>query len=145
MAAQVLARESHSPQETEKIAADLAATLAGGDCIALRGELGAGKTCFVRGLAAGLGANPRSVSSPTFILLNIYSGGRLTLYHLDAYRTHGPEDFAGIGFSELLEQGGIVAVEWAERIESLLPARRIDIMLKALDEQSRRIEIARPG
>src|SRR5205807_1088793 len=100
-----------------------------------------GKTQFVRGLLIGLGGNPRSVSSPTFVLLNVYDTGRLPLYHLDAYRVHGPDDFETIGFSELLEQGGIVVVEWAERVAALLPEKRIDIRIESIDETTRQISI----
>ena len=114
-------RLSHSPQETAAIAAAYAATLVGGECIALHGDLGAGKTEFVRGLVQGLGGNPRGVSSPTYVLLNVYPTPRLTVYHLDAYRVGGADDFEGIGFSELLEQGGVVVVEWASRVAELLP------------------------
>src|ERR1700691_2132966 len=103
---------SKSPKETELIAAELARELRGGECVALYGDLGAGKTQFVRGLARGLGANPRRVSSPTFVLLNVYSGKKLKLFHLDAYRVTGEEDFEGIGFGEMLDQGAIVVVEW---------------------------------
>jgi tRNA threonylcarbamoyladenosine biosynthesis protein TsaE len=133
--------ESHSVADTESIAMNLASTLIGGQCIALHGDLGAGKTQFVRGLVRGLAGNPRSVSSPTYVLLNIYDTGRLTIYHLDAYRIHGVDDFESIGFSELLEQGGVVVVEWASRITPLLPANAIEITLVSLDETRRRIEI----
>src|SRR5688572_25263040 len=95
---------SRSVAETESIAADLASTLKGGECLALEGELGAGKTQFVRGLVRALGGNARAVSSPTFVLLNLYETPRFAVYHLDAYRVHGEEDFAAIGFAELLEQ-----------------------------------------
>src|SRR5437762_6517870 len=104
-------RESQSVEQTEQIAADLARTLVGGEVVALDGELGAGKTQFVRGLVRGLGGDPRAVSSPTFVLLNIYDSGRLKLFHLDAYRITGPQDFEAIGFAELLEQKGVVVVE----------------------------------
>ena len=136
---------SDSVEQTESIAADLAARLTGGECIALHGDLGAGKTQFVRGLVRGLGGNPRSVSSPTFVLLNIYDTGRLAVYHLDAYRVHAEEDFEGIGFSELLEQAGVVVVEWAGRVAGLLPAERIDVKIDALDERNRAITIAVAG
>jgi tRNA threonylcarbamoyladenosine biosynthesis protein TsaE len=132
---------SNSVEETEAIAQKLAATLAGGECIALYGDLGAGKTQFVRGLVIELGGDPRAVSSPTFVLLNVYRGGRLAVYHLDAYRVSGAEDFESIGFSELLEQGGIVVVEWANRIESLLPASRISVRIEMLEEFKRKITI----
>jgi tRNA threonylcarbamoyladenosine biosynthesis protein TsaE len=134
-----LDRISESPGQTEEIAASLARDLSGGECIALSGDLGAGKTCFVRGLVAGLGGEPRGVSSPTFVLLNIYSTPRLTVFHLDAYRIHGAEDFEAIGFPELLEQGGLVVVEWPDRVRDLLPHPRIDIAIDAEGELRRRI------
>jgi tRNA threonylcarbamoyladenosine biosynthesis protein TsaE len=136
------AYESNSVQETEAIAADLARTLRGGECVALHGDLGAGKTQFVRGLVRGLGGNARSVSSPTFVLLNVYDAGRLTVYHLDAYRVGGAEDFEAIGFAELLDQDGVVVVEWAERVRDLLPDDCISVRIEPLGEQRRRIEIA---
>jgi tRNA threonylcarbamoyladenosine biosynthesis protein TsaE len=134
--------ESNSPEQTEAIAAGLAASLHGGEVIALHGDLGAGKTRFVRGLLRGLGGSERSVSSPTFVLLNVYSGGRLTVYHLDAYRIAGPDDFEAIGFSELLEQGGVVVVEWAERVDRLLPGERIDISIEHLGEDRRKLTMS---
>ena len=132
---------THSVAETEGVAAALAATLRGGECVALDGDLGAGKTQFVRGLVRGLGGNPRAVSSPTFVLLNVYDAGRLPVYHLDAYRVGGADDFEAIGFTELLGQGGVVVVEWAARVESLLPPGRTRVCIEALGEELRRIEI----
>ena len=134
---------SKSVGETEQIAADLAATLRGGECIAMDGELGAGKTQFVRGLLKGLGGDPKSVSSPTFVLLNVYDSGRLKLFHLDAYRVHGGQDFEAIGFAELIEQGGVVVVEWASRVRDLLPANLIAISIEHIDDHARRIVIDR--
>lgn len=132
---------TESAEETEALAARLAIQFRGGECIALHGDLGAGKTQFVRGLARGLGADPRAVGSPTFVLLHVYNTGRLTLYHLDAYRARGAEDFEGIGFGELLEQGGVVVIEWAARVENLLPAERIDVQIEPIGLTSRRVEI----
>jgi tRNA threonylcarbamoyladenosine biosynthesis protein TsaE len=137
--------ESHSVAQTEAVAAQLAKTLVGGECIALDGPLGAGKTQFVRGLAAALGADPRAVSSPTFVLLNIYRGGRIPLFHLDAYRVAGGEDFESIGFSELLEQNGVVVVEWASRIEKILPAAKINVGIEVTGKSTRRITIGDVG
>jgi tRNA threonylcarbamoyladenosine biosynthesis protein TsaE len=134
---------SNSIQETESIAAQLAQSLNAGDCIALTGELGAGKTQFVRGLVMGLGTNPRAVSSPTFVLLNVYPGGRLTVYHLDAYRVAGADDFEAIGFSELLQQQSVVVVEWADRVEKLLPPSRIEVKIETTGEFQRKITIDR--
>jgi tRNA threonylcarbamoyladenosine biosynthesis protein TsaE len=139
---------SQSVADTETIAAELARSLRGGECVALHGELGAGKTQFVRGMVRGLGGNPRAVSSPTFVLLNVYDdpASRLTLFHLDAYRVHGPGDFESIGFAELLEQArAIVVVEWAERVRDLLPGdRTIDVRIEPIAEARRQITITTP-
>src|SRR5215831_19055074 len=103
---------THSVAETEAAAARLAASLRGGEVVALHGELGAGKTQFTRGIVKGLGGDVHTVSSPTFVLLNVYDTGRLKVFHLDAYRVHGAEDFDAIGFAELLDQNGVIVVEW---------------------------------
>ena len=136
---------SKSVRETEQIAAKIARSFTGGECVALIGDLGAGKTQFTRGIVEGLGGDPHSVSSPTFVLLNVYDTGRLKVFHLDAYRVHGSDDFDSIGFTELLEQGGVVVVEWPQRVEALLPARRIEVTLTALSPHVRRIEIGLRG
>ena len=136
---------SHSVADTEAAASRLAATLRGGECVALYGDLGAGKTQFVRGLVIGLGGDGRAVSSPTFVLLNVYERGlRLPVYHLDAYRVSGPEELEAIGFSELLTQGGVVVVEWAQRVEPLLPPERIDVRIVPVGETSRLIDVGPP-
>ena len=132
---------SSSPEETQRLATELARSLAPGAVLALHGNLGAGKTQFVRGLLVGLGGNPRTVSSPTYVLLNVYDTGRLTLFHLDAYRVAGPDDFEGIGFTELLDQGGVVVVEWADRVAALLPPGTVHIYLEPTGEMTRRITI----
>jgi tRNA threonylcarbamoyladenosine biosynthesis protein TsaE len=137
-----LTHHSNSVKQTEQIAEDLARTLRGGECVALHGDLGAGKTQFVRGMVRGLGADPHAVSSPTFVLLNIYHTGRLTVFHLDAYRVHGAEDFEAIGFAELLDQGGVVVVEWAQRVISLLPEQRIDVRIDTTGKNTRTINIS---
>ena len=135
--------ETDTVAGTEAVAADLARTFVGGEVVALDGDLGAGKTQFVRGLVRGLGGDPRTVSSPTFTLLNVYPTGRLTLFHLDAYRTAGDDDLEAIGFAELLDQGGVVAVEWPSRLRHLLPARRYAVRLTAVGEMIRRIDVER--
>lgn len=145
--------DSSSVEETEQIASALASTLQGGECIALDGDLGAGKTQFVRGLVAGLGGDRRQVSSPTYVLLHIYNDAtssderpapmRLPIYHLDAYRVSGADELEAIGFSELLEQGGVVVVEWARRIADLLPAQRIDVTIEPTSATARRITVCR--
>ncbi|HZZ43945.1 MAG TPA: tRNA (adenosine(37)-N6)-threonylcarbamoyltransferase complex ATPase subunit type 1 TsaE [Tepidisphaeraceae bacterium] len=134
-------RVSNSVEETEGIAGEFARGLPGGSVVALAGEMGAGKTQFVRGMVLGLGGNRRMVSSPTFTLLNIYPTASLTVFHLDAYRTAGADDLEGIGFLELLEQGGVVVVEWPSRVESLLPASTLRVEIVPLDETTRRIAL----
>ena len=151
--------ETDSVQATEALASELAGELRGGECVALNGDLGAGKTQFVRGLVRGLGGDPRAVSSPTFVLLNVYGPGvaagnslpgsesgsqprhpqRLTVYHLDAYRVAGGDDFEAIGFAELLDQGGVVVVEWASRVKDLLPPDRIEIDIEPSGPTQRRV------
>jgi tRNA threonylcarbamoyladenosine biosynthesis protein TsaE len=137
--------DSDSVAATQRVARDLAITLIGGECIALHGDLGAGKTQFVRGLLTALGGNPRAVSSPTFVLLNVYdtpSPKIQKIYHLDAYRVGGADDFEAIGFTELLDQqNAIVVVEWADRVVSLLPSQRIDVTITPTGLTNRRIEI----
>ena len=112
---------SHSPGETFAFGERIAATLRAGDVLALCGDLGAGKTHFVKGLAAGLGV-AASVTSPTFTLIHEYPAGRLPLYHLDFYRLESEDDALRIGFEEYLDAGGVLAIEWADKFPALLPA-----------------------
>lgn len=133
---------SDSPATTRKIAAELAATLNGGEVIAFYGDLGMGKTCFTTGLAEGLGFTGE-VSSPTFAIINEYIGGRLNLYHFDMYRVTGWEDLYTTGYFEYMESGGVLAVEWSENIESALPENTIKITIKRIDETLREITVDR--
>ena len=135
--------ESGSAEETEAIAARFAKELSPGDVIRLEGELGAGKTAFVRGLAAGLGVRGR-VASPTFCIVREHPGA-LPLIHLDLYRLHGPEDLDGIGWEEYLASGAVIAVEWPERAGDLIPADACRVVISANGGDDRRtIEISRP-
>lgn len=110
---------SASPDATYAFAARLLARLAPGAVLALHGNLGAGKTCFVQGLARALDVRT-PVNSPTFTLVNEYKG-RLPLYHIDFYRLHQPEEALALGLEEYLQTDGITAIEWAERVAPLLP------------------------
>ena len=126
---------TRSEAETAAVASALAATLFAGDVILLSGNLGAGKTAFVRGLAEGLGIDAEDVSSPTFTLVHEYRGGRLTLYHVDLYRLEkaATDD---LGLEEL--HRGVLAIEWPDRLSHQLPgARRVSIEI--LDGDERRI------
>jgi tRNA threonylcarbamoyladenosine biosynthesis protein TsaE len=105
---------SHSPAETAALGEQWGRAAESGLVIGLSGDLGAGKTQFVKGLARGLGVAAR-VQSPTFALVNIYAGGRLTLFHLDLYRLDTPEQIAAAGLEEYLQPAGVTVIEWAER------------------------------
>lgn len=132
---------SRSVAETERVAAAMAQMLAPGAVVALEGELGAGKTQFVRGLVKGLGGKGEQVTSPTFVLLNVYETPKMSVYHLDAYRTGGADDFQALGFLELLDQNGLVVVEWAGKVAELMPPDAIRVQLTATGPKRRRIEI----
>ncbi len=128
--------------ETEAAALRLAQVLSPGAIIAYRGDLGMGKTAFTRGLARGLGY-PGRVTSPTFTLVNAYEGGRLPLFHFDLYRLQDAGDLYNIGWDDYLEQGGVCAVEWSERIEGVLPPDAITVTLERAEggDTRRRIRI----
>lgn len=121
---------SPAPERTARAGALLGGLLGPGDVVALAGELGAGKTVFSKGVAAGLGIEPRGVRSATFTLLERYEGGRCPLVHLDAYRLSGPEDLVAIGLDEALDPSAVAVVEWAPRVLAALPEERLDVALE---------------
>lgn len=130
---------SASEADTERIAAELAASFNAGDVLLLSGELGAGKTAFVRGLARGLGIDSTEVSSPTFTLVHEYAGSRLTLYHADLYRLTAAavED---LGLEEMGVRDGVLAIEWPERLARPMPGA-ILVTIEIVDEHVRRLTI----
>lgn len=130
--------ESESAAATQAWGAALAPQLAPGDVIALQGDLGAGKTNFVQGLARGLGIR-EDVNSPTFILANEYPGGRLPLYHVDAYRLENADEARGFGLDDYLNGNGVTVVEWAERVRDALPQDTLWIEFEYLGENERRL------
>jgi tRNA threonylcarbamoyladenosine biosynthesis protein TsaE len=135
---------SHSPEDTEALGERLAPKLRPGSVLALRGALGAGKTCFTKGLARGLGVE-EEVTSPTYTIISEYegrSGDPLPFYHIDAYRLGGEEDFEALGGRELLYGGGICVVEWSERIEAALPPQAIRVEIEIHGPNSRLIRIS---
>jgi tRNA threonylcarbamoyladenosine biosynthesis protein TsaE len=132
-------RVTRSEGETEAVAEALASRFRGGEVVLLSGDLGTGKTAFVRGLARGLGADPAAVSSPTFVLLTRYPG-RLLLHHADLYRLAGDGDEAELGLEEL-PAGGVLAVEWAERLRSAPWPRVLRVLLKHAGEDLRQVSV----
>lgn len=135
---------THSPEETWELAAELANELGPGTVIALHGDLGAGKTCFIQGYAAALGIS-EPVTSPTYTLIGEYEG-RLPLHHIDLYRLSGPQEALGLGLEEYFDADGITAIEWAERAEGLLPPNLLHLRIEA-DEHTgiRTFHIYREG
>ena len=128
-----------STEETEALGQTLAKTLAPNTLLALHGDLGAGKTAFVRGLAAGLGYHGR-VTSPTFTIVNEYEG-KIPLFHFDLYRLGSEDELYDIGFDEYLSRSGICAVEWSERAPELMNTAQVQVTISRLDETSRRIVV----
>ena len=130
---------TYSPEETEKVGAALGKVLTPGTVLAYRGDLGAGKTAFTRGLARGLGYR-EPVTSPTYTIVNEYLGGRLPLFHFDMYRLASSDDLWDIGWEDYLERGGVCAVEWSENVEDALEGA-VNVTIEKLGEDARRITI----
>lgn len=131
-----------SEEETERAGAELAASISPGSVVALYGDLGAGKTAFVRGIARGLGLDVR-VSSPTFTIVNEYLGP-VPLFHFDMYRINSSEELFDIGWDDYLERGGVCAVEWSENIDDAIPEEAIRVTISKTDDTSRTIVIQFP-
>ena len=130
---------THSPAETEAVGEALAKTLRPGTVLAFRGDLGAGKTAFTRGLGRGLGCTER-VTSPTYTIVTEYTSGRLPLFHFDMYRLRSSEDLFDIGWEDYLERGGVCAVEWSENVADALDGA-IWITIEKTGDDSRKITI----
>jgi tRNA threonylcarbamoyladenosine biosynthesis protein TsaE len=128
------------PEATERVGRALAAEVQPGDCIELQGDLGAGKTCLVRGLAEGLGCDASQVSSPTFTLMHRYPGSLADLVHIDAYRLHGHEELRDAGFDPD-DPRAVTAVEWPARAAGALPARSIRVRIEVLADTERQIQV----
>jgi tRNA threonylcarbamoyladenosine biosynthesis protein TsaE len=138
-----LKKISKSVDETIKIGAKFAKGLKRGDCVALIGDLGAGKTVFTKGIARGLGVkNARYVNSPTFVIIKEYEG-RFPLYHFDLYRLDEHSGFDDMNYEEYFYGDGVTVIEWADKIKELLPDRHWRVNLKAIDEKQRDIKIER--
>lgn len=130
---------THSPEETEKIGEALAKSLQPGTILAYRGDLGAGKTAFTRGLARGLGCK-ETVTSPTYTIVNEYLGGRLPLFHFDMYRLASSDDLWDIGWEDYLDREGVCAVEWSENVQDAMEDA-ITVTIEKLGETTRQITI----
>lgn len=134
---------SHTTEETEEFAASLAKTFVGGEIITLDGDLGAGKTAFVRGIAKGLGIKDR-VSSPTFTIVNEYRNGKIPLFHFDVYRIDSSEEMYDIGWEDYISQNAVVVVEWSVNISDIFDTKHITVTITkdlSVSEQYREITI----
>ena len=129
---------SDSVEQTEALGARLAGALGPGAVVAFTGDLGAGKTAFIRGLARGLGV-PGRVTSPTFTIVDEHEGGRLPLFHFDLYRLGCADELFDIGWEDYLARGGVCAVEWSERMEELLEPGTIRVDLRRGEDEDRRV------
>ena len=132
--------KTFSPEETVRLGEKIGGLLQGGDIIAYRGGLGAGKTTITRGISIGMGLGDE-VCSPTFALVNEYHGEKLTLYHFDMYRINSAEDLETTGFYDYMDDDSVLAVEWSENIEDELPEDCIRINIRRVDDESRIITI----
>ena len=134
---------TNSPGETEALGEKLAQVLTPGTVIAFRGDLGAGKTAFTRGLARGLGASDR-VTSPTYTIVNEYLGGKMPLFHFDMYRLGSSDELFDIGWEDYLERGGVCAVEWSENVADAMEDA-ISVCIEKLGDNERKITIEGGG
>lgn len=130
---------TNAPEQTEEIGCALGKVIKPGTVIAYRGDLGAGKTAFTRGLARGLGAKDL-VTSPTYTIVNEYLGGRLPLFHFDMYRLGSSDDLWDIGWEDYLDRGGVCAVEWSENVPEAM-AGALTVTIEKLGDTSRRVTI----
>ncbi len=132
---------AHDESDTERLGAALAAVLPAGIVVGLIGTLGAGKTRLVQTVAKALGVPTGNVTSPTFVLVNEYRGGRMPVYHFDTYRLKDKDEFLGLGPDEYFESNGLTFVEWSDRVAAMLPSERLEISIDVIGETERRITV----
>ncbi|MHB8417101.1 MAG: tRNA (adenosine(37)-N6)-threonylcarbamoyltransferase complex ATPase subunit type 1 TsaE [Myxococcales bacterium] len=137
--------ELPSPEATYELGERLGRAIEPGDFVGLSGELGAGKTLLVRGVASGLGVPAGQVQSPTFTLVNSYAGGRFPLHHADLYRIETADELYATGYFDLLEGAGALLVEWPELIPGARPHQGLDLRLERTSENSRRLQAVARG
>ncbi len=133
---------THSVEETELVGQALAKALSSGSVVALYGDLGAGKTAFVRGMARGLGSSDR-VTSPTFTIVNEYSGS-LELFHFDMYRLRSSDELFDIGWEDYLARGGVCVVEWSENVTDAFDGSETKVTIDKLSDTDRKITVEAP-
>ena len=137
----LLPAETNSPEETQTIGVSIAQKLQSGNIVALYGDLGAGKTHITKGICQGLDIDSEFVNSPTFTLVNEYAGGKIPVYHFDAYRIKSIDEFYEMGFEDYFYDDAICIIEWPSRIEKLLPDDTIRLKLTHISEKKREISL----
>jgi len=142
--AQPLVIDTRSAEETLRLGASIGPLLLPGDMIVLSGDLGAGKTTFAQGLAAGLGITEQ-VTSPTYVLMKEYIGGRYPLMHMDIYRLGKIQEVIDLGYDEFLDPSYVVVVEWGDMVEPLLPKDHLQVLLNHQGEEARRVTLIAKG
>lgn len=135
---------SRSLSDTDRLGGWIADAAQPGDVLALVGTLGAGKTRLVEGIGVALGNAAKSITSPTFVLVNEYTAGRLPVYHFDVYRLKDDDEFLELGAEEYFDREGLTLVEWGDRVEHLLPQRASVVVIELADQDSRQITVRGP-
>jgi tRNA threonylcarbamoyladenosine biosynthesis protein TsaE len=140
----LLPHTTESVEEMMTLGARIAKILGPGAVLALYGDLGSGKTHFVKGVAEGLGISSADVRSPTFTILSVHDDGDRPLYHFDAYRVQNPDEFVELGFEDYVHGDGITCIEWADRVSDLLPPDTIHLRFHHVAPSERRITLGAP-
>lgn len=137
--------ETRQPEETRRWGERVGRLLRAGDVVALVGELGTGKTTLTQGIAQGLGIDPSTVKSPSFVLMKEYRAGRLPLHHIDLYRLEGFTDVQRLGYEDYLGGDGVAVVEWAEKLQTILPGEHLRVDLEHVNDTTRRLTFRAMG
>ncbi len=136
---------SRSSASTKRLGAQLAKMLQPQDVIALGGQIGAGKTTFIQGMATGLGVPPENVTSPSFVLIKEYHGGRLPIFHADLFRLEGADEAMSVGLEECYQMPGVTVIEWANRIPTIVPEEFLELQFEMVNRTTRRIQLIPHG
>ena len=136
---------SRTPVSTKRLGAQLAQMLQPHDVIALVGQIGAGKTTFVQGIATGLGVPQENVTSPSFVLIKEYHGGRMPIFHADLFRLEGADEAMSMGLEECYQMPGVTVIEWANQVPSVMPEEFLEVQFEVVNRTTRRLRMVPHG